>query len=182
MYHWDVLVTYHWDVVGCFIWDLFETWYRRTDGTSSLRLLETSSDIPLRSHENVPLRRSGDVPLRPRWVFHLRRTCDVAGTYKETSLWHRHDVSLLGWCYLFHTPSMDKVSMSCLFSFSGYQTKCDIEFLFRQLMTSGTLRFIFDHPPKQWPTARKRGKDRNTKNWISREWKELFRLNKKHFS
>ena len=56
------------------------------------------------------------------------------------------------------------------------------EFLFRQLMTSWTLRFIFDHPLKQWPTGRKRGKDRNTKNWISREWKELFRLNKKHFS
>ena len=62
-----------------------------------------------------------------------------------------------------------------------FQTKCVIEFLFRQLMTSWTLRFIFDHPLKQWPTGRKRGKDRNTKNWISREWKELFRWNKKHF-
>ena len=39
--------------------------------------------------------------------------------------------------------------MSYLFSFSGYQTKCVIEFLFRQLITSWTLRFIFDHPPKQ---------------------------------
>ena len=55
---------------------------------------------------------------------------------------------------------MDKVSMSYLFSFSRYQTKCVIEFLFRQLMTS--LRFIFDHPLKQWPAGRKRGKDRNT--------------------
>ena len=62
--------------------------------------------------------------------------------------------------------------MSYLFSFSRYQTKCVIEFLFKQLMTSWTLRFIFDHPPKQWPTGRKRGKDRNTKNWISQEWKE----------
>ena len=29
---------------------------------------------------------------------------------------------------------MGKVSMSYLFSFSGYQTKCVIEFLFRELM------------------------------------------------
>ena len=59
---------------------------------------------------------------------------------------------------------MDKVSMPYLFSFSGYQTKYFIEFLFRQLMTSRTLRIIFDHPPKQWPTGRKEVKDRNTKN------------------
>ena len=31
---------------------------------------------------------------------------------------------------------MDKVSMSHLISFSRYQTKCVIKFLFRQLMTS----------------------------------------------
>ena len=36
------------------------------------------------------------------------------------------------------------------------------------------LRFIFDHPLKQWPTGRKRGKDRNRKIWLSQEWKELF--------
>ena len=42
-YHWNVLVTYHWDVVGCFIWDSFETSWRRTDGTSLLRPLETFS-------------------------------------------------------------------------------------------------------------------------------------------
>ena len=69
-----------------------------------------------------------------------------------------------------------------LFFFSRYQTKCVIKFLFRQLMTSWTLRFIFDHPLKQWPTGRKRGKDRNTKIWISRERKQLFRWNKKNFS
>ena len=70
---------------------------------------------------------------------------------------------------------MNKVSMSYLFSFSRYQTKCFIDFLFRQLMTSHTLRFVFDHPQKQWPTGRKRGKDRNRKNWeISWERKELF--------
>ena len=45
-----------------------------------------------------------------------------------------------------------------------------------------TLRLIFDHPLKQWPAGRKRGKDRNTKNWISQDGKELFRWNKKYFS
>ena len=58
---------------------------------------------------------------------------------------------------------MDKVSMSYLFSFSRYQTKCVTEFLFRQLITSKTLRFILDHPLKQWPTGKKRGEDGNTK-------------------
>ena len=54
------------------------------------------------------------------------------------------------------------------------QTKHVIEFLFRQLMTSWTLRFIIYHPLKQWSTGRKRGTDRNTKIWISREQKELL--------
>ena len=39
-------------------------------------------------------------------------------------------------CSVFNTLSMDKVSMSQLISFSRYQTKCVIKFLFRQLMTS----------------------------------------------
>ena len=45
-----------------------------------------------------------------------------------------------------------------------------------------TLRFIFDYPLKQWQTGKEKGEDRNTKIWIPREWKELFRWNKKHFS
>ena len=56
--------------------------------------LRRRHNIPIRRREDVPLRRLGDVLLRHRWVFHLRRTCDVAGTYKETSLRRRHDVSL----------------------------------------------------------------------------------------
>ena len=48
------------------------------------------------------------------------------------------------------------------FSFSMYQTKC-VKFLFKQLMTSQTLRFIFDYPLKQWRTGRKRGEVRNIK-------------------
>ena len=57
---------------------------------------------------------------------------------------------------------MDKVSMSYLLSFSRYQTKCVTEFLLRQDLLVVTLRFIFDHPLKQWPTSRKKGKVRNT--------------------
>ena len=63
---------------------------------------------------------------------------------------------------------MDKVSMSHLISFSRYQTKCVIKFLFRQLM-SQTIRFMLDQPLKQWLTGRKRGEDQNTKISISQE-------------
>ena len=44
------------------------------------------------------------------------------------------------------------------------------------------LRFFLNQPLKQWLTGKKRGEDKNTKNWISREQEELFRWNKKHFS
>ena len=40
--------------------------------------LRRRHDIPIRRREDIPLRRLGDVPLRRSWVFHLRRTCDVA--------------------------------------------------------------------------------------------------------
>ena len=75
-----------------------------------------------------------------------------------------------------------KFQCHTFFSFTTYQTKCVIKFLFRQLMTLQSLRFIFDQPLKQWLTGRKWWEDGNTKNWISREQKELFRWNKKHFS
>ena len=81
-------------------------------------------------------------------------------------------------CFLFNTLSKGKVSMPHLFSFP----RCVIKFLFRQLMMSQTIGFILDQPLKQWLTGRKRGKDGNTEIWISRERKELFRWNKKHFS
>ena len=58
-------------------------------------------DIHIRRREDVPLKRLGDVPLTRRWVFHLRRTCDVTGTYREMSLRRRHDVLLPGGCFLF---------------------------------------------------------------------------------
>ena len=69
---------------------------------------------------------------------------------------------------------MDKVSMSYLFSVLRYQTKCIIKFLFRQLMTSETLRLILNQSLKQWLTGRKRRENGNTKISISQERKELF--------
>ena len=85
-----------------------KTWWRRTTATllgvlfGSYRrrsrdvLMGRGGYVPLRRREDVPLRRLGDVPLRRRWVFHLRRTCDVTGTYREMSLRRRHDVLLPG--------------------------------------------------------------------------------------
>ena len=52
--------------------------------------------VSLRHRHGIPIRRRKYVPLRRRWVFHLRSTCDVAGTYKETLLRRRHDVLLPG--------------------------------------------------------------------------------------
>ena len=58
--------------------------------------LRRRHDIPIRRLEDIPQRRLGDVPLRRRWVFHLRRTCDVAGTYRGTPLRRHHNVLLPG--------------------------------------------------------------------------------------
>ena len=91
-YQWNVLVTYHWDVVECFIWDWSETW--RTDGTELLRPLKTSSRCFNKMSGRRTIKTSWHVPSRRRWVFHLRRTCDIAGTYRETSLRRRDDVLL----------------------------------------------------------------------------------------
>ena len=46
-------------------------------------LLRRHQNIPIRRREDVPLRRLGDVALRSRWVFHLRRTSDVAGKQRD---------------------------------------------------------------------------------------------------
>ena len=64
---------------------------------------------------------------------------------------------------------MGEVSMSHLISFSSYQTKCVIKFLFRQLMTSWILRFFLDQPLKQWLTwKKKRGRQKYKNLNISR--------------
>ena len=59
-------------------------------------LLRRRYDVPIRRRRDAPLRRLGDVPSRRRWVFHLRRTCDVTGRYRETSLRRRHAVLMPG--------------------------------------------------------------------------------------
>ena len=59
-------------------------------------LLRRRYDVPVRRRRDAPLRRLGDVPSRRRWVFHLRRTCDVAGMYTEASLQRRHNVLMPG--------------------------------------------------------------------------------------
>ena len=56
---------------------------------------------------------------------------------------------------------MDKASILYLHSFLRYQAKCVVMFLFRQLMTPQTLRFIFHQPLQQWLTKRKRGEIEN---------------------
>ena len=74
----------------------FETFLRRRGdvmmGRRCYVLLRRYYDVPIRRCRDAPLRGLGDVPSRRRWVFHLRRTCDVTGTYRETSLRRRHDV------------------------------------------------------------------------------------------
>ena len=78
----------------------FETCLRRRGDVMMGRccnvLLRRRYDIPIRRRGDAPLRRLGDIPSRRRCVFHLRRTCDVAGTYIETSLRRRHNVLMPG--------------------------------------------------------------------------------------
>ena len=50
-------------------------------------------DVPIRRRREAPLRRLDNVPSRRRWVFHLKRTCDVAGTYRES-----YDVDTTSYC------------------------------------------------------------------------------------
>ena len=82
----------------------FETCLRRREDVSIRRpcyvLLRRPHDLPITSSGDVLLRRLDDVPSRRRWVFHLERNCDVAGTYRETLLLCRQDVLLLGGCIL----------------------------------------------------------------------------------
>ena len=64
--------------------------------------------------------------------------------------------------YFIYGQSFNVISLFLL----RISNKMCFEFLFRQLMMPWTLRFIFDHLPKQWPTCRKRGKERITKNYF----------------
>ena len=78
----------------------FETCLKRREEVPLSRrcyvLMRRPHNVPIGCRGDVPLRRLGDVPSRRRWVFHLRRNCDIAGTYRETSLRCYHDVLLPG--------------------------------------------------------------------------------------
>ena len=113
------------------------------------------------------------------WLVLFRCQWDVVTTSQKCRTHWRisSDVVMTSQCGS-RRPNLNETKMR-----RHYDVPCRVgEFLFRQLMLSWTLRSIFDRPPKQWPTGRKRRKDRNTKNWISRERKELFGWNKKQFS
>ena len=88
--------TFHWDVFGCFIWDLSETSWRRTDETSSLRPLETSS----RHNNKTSWRRTTDTSwwgsTETSLGVSFDITCNIDGTYRETSLRRYHNVFLPG--------------------------------------------------------------------------------------
>ena len=91
---------------------------------------------------------------------------------------------------------MYKVSMSYLFSFSRYQTKCVLQLLFRQLMTSWALRFISDHLLSNGWHAEKEGRTEIQKSeYLENEkssleeiksifhsfWRAIIRWKNKHF-
>ena len=48
-------------------------------------LLRRRYDVPIRRRGDAPLRRLRDVLSRRRWVFHLRRTCDVTGMHRDAT-------------------------------------------------------------------------------------------------
>ena len=57
--------------------------------------------------------------------------------------------------------------MPYLLSFSRYQTKCVIKFLFDEIIKA--LRFIFNCPLKQWPTKKKGKAEIQTFEYLENE-------------
>ena len=53
---------------------------------------------------------------------------------------------------------MTKLQLHVLFPSQDIKQKFIIKFLFRQLLTSQTLRFIFEHPVRQSLTRQRKGK------------------------
>ena len=97
----------------------FETCLRRREdvlmGRRCYVLLRRRQDVPIRRRGDVPLRRLDDVPARRRWVFHLRYTCDAAGTYRETLLRRRHDDLFSGGIRLYDYTGYGSL-LHCIFS------------------------------------------------------------------
>ena len=87
----DIPLRRHWMFHLRLIWDVRETPWWDVVVTPSWDISWRSNKMPW----EVPLRRLCDAPPRRRWVLHLRRTFDVAGTYRETSLRLHYDVLLL---------------------------------------------------------------------------------------
>ena len=85
----------------------FETCLRRRRdalmGRRCYVLLRRCHDFPIRCRGDVLLRRLWDVPPRRRCVFYLRHTCNILGTYRETSLRHlvAEWVSWVHWIMLY---------------------------------------------------------------------------------
>ena len=88
--------TYHSKIIWVFRLGLMGDVVDVLMGRRCYALLRSCHDVPIIRRGDVPLRRIGDAPPRRRWMFHLRCTCDVAGTYINTSLGRRHDVLLPG--------------------------------------------------------------------------------------
>ena len=81
----------------------------------------------------------------------------------RASFWFTLSARFIHRNVLYLTLSMDKFSMSHHISFSGYQTKCVVKFLFIQLLMSQ--RLFFNQPLNQWLTERKKiGAEKYTKN------------------
>ena len=84
----------------------FETCLRRREDALMRRrcyvILRRRHDVLIGCRVYVPLRRLDKVRWRHRWVFFLRRTCDITETYRETSLRRGYDVLLLGVICRFH--------------------------------------------------------------------------------
>ena len=70
-------------------------------------------------------------------------------------------------CSLFNALSIEKVSMSHLISFSRYQTKCVIKFLFKQFNDIINFKVFLGSTSEAMADREKRGEDEDTKILIS---------------
>ena len=87
------------------------------------------------------------------WVISLNRKESGTGFWWKFSAWIFRKNALYLILY-----QWTKFQYHNFLSFLRYQTKCVIKFLFRQLMTSYTLRFILDQALKQRLTEKNRGR------------------------
>ena len=105
--------------------------------------LRRCHEIPIRHSEDAPLRRLGDNPLRRCWVFHLRRTCDVTGTYRETLLRSRWDILLPVGSYQAFFKNQKGLELSpCLIFCIVFEEIFFAILLFFQVSLSGGFYFV----------------------------------------